>query len=204
MGDRGADAGEPGLRIEPLGPIDDVPLSERVVIRGERVVLRPLRPEDLDAWFDARMATAGDKTVSPVGPPDRERLRARVERSGILHEGWLDLAIELDGRIVGDIGTYGEEPGREVRPGTYFFGIELFSTADRGKGLGTDATRALCDWLLREAGAVRIETATAVSNAPMRGVLERLRFSFDGVERRWDVDWATYSMTRDVWDAPAA
>jgi RimJ/RimL family protein N-acetyltransferase len=196
VGDGGADAREPRLRIEPLGPVDDVPLSERIVIRGSVVVLRPFRPDELDAWFDGRMAQAHDRTISPAGPPDRERLRLRVERSGVLHEGWLDLAIEVDGRLAGDIGTYGEEPDRDVPPGTFFFGIGLYATADRGRGLGTDATKTLCDWLFREAGAMRIETATAVTNAPMRGVLERLGFSFDGVERRWDVDWANYSLDR--------
>lgn len=178
-------------------------MSERVVIHGERVVLRPYRPEDLDVWFDARTASAGDATVSPAGPPDRERLRSRVERSGILHEGWLDLAIEFEGRLVGEIGTYGEVPERAAREGVYFFGIGLFSPDDRGKGLGTDATRAMRDWLFRDAGAARIETATAVSNAPMRGVFDRLGFSFDGVERRWDVDWANYSADRDRWDPVA-
>ncbi|HEY7281799.1 MAG TPA: GNAT family protein [Actinomycetota bacterium] len=188
------------MRIEPL--FDPPPDAERVVIRGERVVLRPYRAEDLDVWFDARMAQADDRTISPVGKPDRERLQARVERSGLLHQGWLDLAIELDGRLVGEIGTYGGEPGREVRPGTYFFGIGLFDVADRGHGLGTDATRALCGWLFREAGADRVESSTAVSNAPMRGVFERLGFHFDGVERRWEVDWAQYSVDRDDWPAP--
>ena len=67
MGDRGTDAGEPRLRVEPLGPVDDVPMSERVRIQGDLVVLRPYRPEDLDLWFDARMASAGDTSVSPVG-----------------------------------------------------------------------------------------------------------------------------------------
>ena len=176
-------------------------MSERVVIRGEVVVLRPLRPEDLDAWFDARMRDSDDKTISPVGPPDREHLRARVERSGVMREGAVDLAIEVDGRLAGEIGTYREVPEREVPPGTFFFGIGVFSTADRGKGIGTDAVRTLCDWLFREAGADRIETATAVTNVPMRGVLDRLGFAFDGVENRWDVDWANYSADREDWVA---
>ena len=174
------------------------------MIHGRTVVLRAYRPEDLDVWFDARMASAADKTVSPVGKPDREVLRTRVEGSGVLREGSIDLAIEVDGRTVGEIGTYGEETGRDVRPGTFFFGIGLFETADRGRGIGTDATRALSGWLFREAGALRIETSTAVTNAPMRGVLERLGYTVDGVERRWDVDWANYSMDRDDWPGDSA
>ena len=167
-------------------------------------MLRPYRPEDLDVWFDARMASADDRSVSPVGKPDRERLRARVERSGLLHEGWLDLAIELDGRLVGEIGTYGGEPDRQVRPGTFFFGIGLFDTADRGLGLGTDATRALCDWLFREAGADRVESSTAVTNAAMRAVFERLGFHLDGIETRWEIDWTNYSVNRDDWIGTSA
>ena len=66
----------------------------RVVIRGERVVLRPFHEKEFDVWYGARIASAGDATVNPVGAPEPERLRARVERSGIMHEGWLDLAID--------------------------------------------------------------------------------------------------------------
>ncbi len=169
-----------------------------VVIRGERVTLRGFRPDELGAWFDARMASADDPTVTPVGPPDRERLRERVERSGVMRDQWLDLAIEVDGRLAGEIGSY-QEPDREVRPATYFLGIGLFDSEDRGRGLGTEATRVFCDWLFREAGADRVETATAVTNTPMRRVLERLGFRFLGTEARWDVDWALYSVDAAQW-----
>jgi len=164
-----------------------------VVIRGERVLLRPFRGDEFDAWYAARLASAGDSTVSPVGPPDPERLRERVERSGILRDGWLDLAIEVDGRLVGEVGSYGE-PDLVMPPGVYFLGIGLFDPADRGRGIGTEATRLLCDWLFREAGAVRIESATAVTNTAMRGVFERLGWHPDGTEVRWGVEWAQYSL----------
>jgi aminoglycoside 6'-N-acetyltransferase len=173
------------------------------VIRGERITLRAFRQEEIDAWLAARMATAGDPTVNPVGTPDRERLRERVERSGILHDRWIDLAIEVEGRLAGEIGTY-REPDREVEPSVYFLGIGLFAAQDRGRGLGTEATRLLCDWLFDEVGAERVETATAVTNAAMRRVLERLGFHFDGTDVRWGVEWAVYSVDRPGWHRPAA
>ena len=105
-----------------------------VVIRGERVVLRPFRPEEADRWHRARMASADDRTQFPVGPPDPDRLRERVERSGELHDGALDLAIEVDGRLIGEIGTYAE-PGRTLWPGLFFLSIALFRPEDRGRGL---------------------------------------------------------------------
>ena len=170
-----------------------------VVIRGERVVLRPFRPEEADQWHRARMASADDRTQFPVGPPDPDRLRERVERSGELREGDLDLAIEVDGRLVGEMRTYAE-PGRTMWPGLFFLSIALFRPEDRGRGLGTEAVRALCDWLFGSAGAERIESSTAVANARMRRVFDKLGFEFDGVKKRWDVDWAHYSVSREQWN----
>jgi RimJ/RimL family protein N-acetyltransferase len=169
-----------------------------VVTRGERVVLRPFRSEEADEWHRARMASAGDRTQFPVGPPDPDRLRERVERSAELREGGLDLAIEVDGRLIGEIGTYAE-PGRTMWPGLYF-SPSLSSVRRTEAGLGTEAVRALCDWLFGSAGAERIESSTAVSNARMRGVFDKLRFGFDGVKRRWDVDRAHYSVSREQWN----
>ena len=135
----------------------------------------------------------------PRGPPDPNRLRERVERSGELREADLDLAVEVDGRLIGEIGTYAE-PGRTMWPGLFFLSIALFRPEDRGRGLGTEAVRVLCDWLFGSAGAERIESATAVSNARMLGVFDKLGFVFDGVKRRWDVDWAQYSVSREQWN----
>jgi len=170
-----------------------------VVIRGEQVVLRPFRPDEADEWHHARMASADDRTQFPVGPPDPERLRERAERSGELREGDLDLAVEVDGRLIGEIGTYAE-PGRTMWPGLFFLSIALFRPEDRGRGFGSEAVRLLRDWLFDSAGAERIESSTAVSNARMRGVFDKLGFGFDGVERRWDVDWAHYSVSREQWN----
>lgn len=172
--------------------------SPMVVIHGARVVLRPFRPEELDQWLDARVASADDRTQFPVGPPDPEKLPERVERSGELRNGTLDLAIEVDGRLIGEIGTYAE-PARQMRPGLFFLAIALFQPEDRGRGLGTEAVGALCDWLFLAAGAERIESSTAVSNRAMRGVFEKLGFGFEGVKRRWDIDWADYAVSRQRW-----
>jgi RimJ/RimL family protein N-acetyltransferase len=173
--------------------------DDRVVIRGPRVRLRPFRPDELEAWLAARMASADDPTVSPAGPPDPERLRERVGRSGTVTNGWLDLAIEVDGRLAGEIGTY-PVPGRPPVPGAFFLGIGLFDTEDRGRGLGTEALELLCGWLFTEADAERIDSSTAVTNAAMRRVFEKIGFEPGPTESRWDVEWATYSMTRDAWD----
>jgi RimJ/RimL family protein N-acetyltransferase len=167
--------------------------SGKMEIRGDRILLRPFRSEELERWFMARLSSADDRTQQPLGPPDRERLADRIERSGTLHDGTLDLAIETEGALIGEISTYAE-PGREMRPGLFFLAIGLFLPEDRGRGYGSEAIQLLCDWLFRLAGADRIESATAVTNASMRGVFDKLGFRFEGIERRWDVEWARYSL----------
>jgi hypothetical protein len=75
-----------------------------------------------------------------------------------------------------------------------------FPSGGPGRGLGTEAACVMCDWLFGSAGAERIESSTAVSNSRMRGVFDKLGFGFDGVKRRWDVDRAHYSVSREQWN----
>ena len=70
-----------------------------LVLRGERVVVRPYRAGELDEAF--RQA---ERAESRVGELSRERLALRIERSGRFVEGRLDLAVEVEGRLV-DLGA---------------------------------------------------------------------------------------------------
>jgi len=169
-------------------------------IRGDRVTLRPFRSEEFAAWLDARLVGADDRTVVPSGPPHPSRLKERIEHSGEMRDQSVDLAIEADGLLVGEIGTY-TEPGQQARPGLFFLSIGLFAPEDRGRGLGTEAVRLLCAWLFRSAGAERIESSTAVSNTAMRRVFDKVGFAFVRVYSRWDVDWAHYALPRETWAA---
>jgi RimJ/RimL family protein N-acetyltransferase len=171
-------------------------------IRGDRVVLRPFRAEEFAAWLDARLVGSEDRTVVPSGPPDPNRLKERIDHSGEMRDQSLDLAIESDGLLVGEIGTFAD-PEEGARPGLFLLSIGLFSPSDRGRGLGTEAVRLLCDWLFGSEGAERVESSTAVSNAAMRRVFDKLGFEFVREYRRWDVDWAHYAMTRAAWDTAA-
>jgi RimJ/RimL family protein N-acetyltransferase len=75
-----------------------------------------------------------------------------------------------------------------------------FPSGGPGRGLGNEAACVMWDWFFGSAGAERIESSTAVSNSRMRGVFDKLGFGFDGVKRRWDVDRAHYSVSREQWN----
>lgn len=162
------------------------------------MVLRPFRRGELDPWWAARLHAYAEQ---PGGPPTREALRARLEASGHLEHGRLDLAIEADGLLVGEIGTY-RPPNRTLPPHWFELGIGLFDEASRGKGHGTEAIVLLLDWLFGEEGATRVQAATVPDNAAMRRVLEKLGFVADRTVKESGTEFFVYAMTRGRWSSP--
>lgn len=162
------------------------------------MVLRPFRRAELDTWWAARLHAYAEQ---PGGPPTREALRARLELSGHLEDGQLDLAIEADGLLVGEIGTY-RPPSRTLPPRWFEIGVGLFDEASRGKGHGTEAIVLLLDWLFAEAGATRVQAVTAPENAAMRRVFEKLGFVTEGPLPGRGAAFVVYAVTRGRWSPP--
>jgi len=115
----------------------------------------------------------------------------------------LDLAIEVQGRLIGDIQA--RHPAHAMPPGVYELGIQIYRLEDQGKGYGTDAVLLLTGWLFERAGAERVQAGTATGNVAMRRVLEGLGFTFEGVMRGFMAgpsgreDFALYGVTRADW-----
>src|SRR5262252_1713257 len=86
-----------------------------IEIRGPRLALRALRPDEIEDQWQA-MVTADPIAVAEL--PDETSFKARLRRSGHLVDGWLDLAIDLDGVPIGRIQTFAP-PGRILPPGTF-------------------------------------------------------------------------------------
>jgi RimJ/RimL family protein N-acetyltransferase len=164
-------------------------------IHGRHVVLRPFQREELDQLVRGR---AADR------PGSRRRLAELIEHSGRLWRGRIELAVEADGRLVGDVQA--RQPEHCLPPGVYEIGISLFAESDRGKGYGRDAVELLTTHLFAERAAERVQASTAVHNAPMRAVLAGLGFREEGVMRAFMPggagvrdDYALYAVTRDEW-----
>jgi len=180
-----------------------VPSPPPILIRGARVTLRPLRMDELDAsWATRKRLHETDPTVMPV-LPRYEALRERFERSGVMREGTVDLAIDVGGRRIGEIQTY-VPPTRAIESGTYEVGIMIDDPAQRGKGIGTEATRIMVGWLFAERGAQRVNMPTVRGNTAMRTVLERLGFTAGQTVRELGQEFLLYSVTRDAWSIRAA
>jgi RimJ/RimL family protein N-acetyltransferase len=140
-------------------------------IAGERVVLRAFRPDELDTLHAGHR---GSDTM--IGTPDREQLIRRIAGSGDWQDGRLDLAVDLDGQLIGSVDV---RSGRKIMPpGVCEFGIELWAANRRG-GLGTEVVTTLTRWL-HEHGFPRVQAGTDLRNAAMRRTLEKVGYAYEG------------------------
>jgi RimJ/RimL family protein N-acetyltransferase len=167
-----------------------------VRIRGPRLLLRALRPDEIEAEWQA-MLTADPMTIAEL--PDEISFKARLGRSGHLEDGWLDLAIDLGGASIGRIQTF-LPPGRPLQPGTFEVGIGLRAEA-RGKGYGREALALLTDWLFEHAAAVVVEAPTDPANVAMRTVFQRVNWILAGSLTEFGREWVMYRITRPEWEA---
>lgn len=167
------------------------------------VRLRAFRPDEADTvWRVAR--AAGDGFAPGSERPDRQEIERRVVRSGELVDGRLDLAIEADGRLVGEVDA--RSPRGSMPSGVFEIGVVLYDPKDRGRGIGREAVARLVRLLFEEHGAERVQASTDVDNGAMQAVLERIRFTREGVMRGFMPsgsgdgrrDYVLYAITRDA------
>jgi RimJ/RimL family protein N-acetyltransferase len=182
--------------VVPEGVKDNAGRVSDVEIRGPRLLLRAVRADEIDAEWQA-MVTADPMTIAEV--PDEASFRTRLQRSGQLEDGWLDLAIDLGGESIGRIQTF-VPPGRPLAPGVFEVGIGLREHA-RGKGHGREALALLTHWLFEHAAAERVEAPTDPANAAMRAVFERVGWRLAGTLYEFDREWLLYAITRQQWQA---
>ena len=180
-------------------------------LRGSQICLRPFRVEEIDeAWQGLALQ---DEAAHPRPraedrlPYPSARFSRSLERSGRLWRGCLDLAIESQARLIGDVQAR-TSPKQTLPDGVFEIGVILYLSGDRGQGFGREAVRLLTRWLFDVAGAERVQATTAASNGAMRTVLERLGFRLEGVLRAFGAssdgtrgDGAMYAVLSSEWES---
>lgn len=148
--------------------------SRAVVLRGDRVVLRPLTGEDIEAVA----AIVHEPSVRQWWPvPDEGTLREELGDDDCL--AW---TIRVDDEIAGWIQACEEE-----WPGHRSAGIDIvLGAAHQDRGLGTDALRAVIGFLLRDRGHRRLTIDPAADNARAIRVYEKVGFRPIGIARAYE------------------
>ncbi len=167
------------------------------------MTLRPLGPADLEAVVESVMRWV---THAHSRRDVRDGIRGRVETSGTMTDKELLLGVQAEGRLVGDVQARCDSLPR----GVFEIGVAIFDEVDRGRGYGREAVTLLTAHLFEAEGAHRVQLSTDVANEPMRGVVQRLGFGFEGVLRGfWPEsdgphDYAMYGITKDDYEGVRA
>ena len=182
--------------MNPQDGLDAEAGIKEVRIRGSRLLLRALQPGEIDEEWRA-MVTADPMVIAEL--PQEAGFRARLQRSGRLEDGWLDLAIDLGGVSIGRIQAF-VPPGRALPAGTFELGIELRESA-RNQGYGREALALLTGWLFDHAAAQVVGASTDPANVAMRTVFQRVGWTPAGSVAEYGREWIMYRITRQEWEA---
>jgi aminoglycoside 6'-N-acetyltransferase len=147
------------------------------LLRGERLLLRPLRSEDADRL--ATILREPDVARWWGGyDPDPKRVVDEIFED---HET-VAYAIESGGDVIGLI-QYQEENEPDYRHAS----IDIFvATASQGQGLGSEALRLLARHLFEERGHHRLTIDPAAANTRAIRAYERVGFRPVGVMREYE------------------
>ena len=146
------------------------------MLRGERVILRPVQADDLDRLTEI----LGEPEVARWwGRYDATRVRdelIEVESDKVVY------AIEADGEVIGLLQYY-EENDPDYRHAS----IDLFlATAWQGRGYGTEAIRVAARHLIEERGHHRLTIDPSATNERAIRAYEKVGFRRVGLMRRYE------------------
>ncbi len=173
-------------------------------VRTERLLLRPLRRDDLEDLLDL---LGRDEVTEHLlfDSLSREAVRARIDRELDPPPGPLRatvLAAELDGRVVGEFSLHHQPP--------LFSHVELgwvLHPDVQGRGLATEAGRALLEVAFEHHGAHRVVAHLDARNTASAMLCERLgmRLEQQAVQDWWSKGaWTSslgYAILREEWAA---
>jgi aminoglycoside 6'-N-acetyltransferase len=146
-------------------------------LHGERVVLRPIRDDDVAIL----RAILDEPTVARWWGPRQPGVDVALDWLAA-DEHTTVLAIELDGRVVGSI-QFAEETDPDYRHA----GIDLFlATAVQRQGLGPDTIRTVARHLIDERGHHRLTIDPSAANERAIRAYASVGFRPVGVMRRYE------------------
>ena len=141
------------------------------MLTGERVVLRPVRGDDLER---ISAILAEPEVASRWGRFTEDEIGEFVDDPAF--------AVIVDDELIGVI-QYGENEDPMYRSAS----VDIFLTASRhGQGLGSDAVRTLAQFLFGERGHHRLTIDPAADNTAAIRAYERVGFRTVGVMRRYE------------------
>ncbi|HET6379991.1 MAG TPA: GNAT family protein [candidate division Zixibacteria bacterium] len=182
------------------------PVQPAPRIRGEHVYLRPAERDDLPRfvrWFADADVSRHLSLRAPFSLAAEEKwFEGSIERQGKTDYHFV-ICLLPDGRPIGTAGLH----GLDLENGNAEFGITIGEKDEWGKGYGTDALRAICDFGFGALRLERIYLHVYADNARGRRTYEKAGFRVEGVLRHAHFgrgrheDVVVMGLLRDEWEA---
>lgn len=159
-----------------------------VRLETERLVLRRLGPQDLEAFLDYRNdpEVARYQSWESFGRADAETMFREQQAVRPGEPGrWLQLAIERRDQpgLLGDCGfCLRNLPTEGARYAEIGFSL---SPGHQGRGYATEAVAAIVDFLFRDLGVERVVAITDSRNTRSQALLRRLGLEREAVIHVW-------------------
>ena len=170
------------------------------MLTGDRVVLRPLRPSDVEPLWRARLdpLTWAQTSEAPLSPEPLEELQARYAAPSTSSAA--QFAVDVDGVLAGRAGLFSVDD--LARTGEV--GLTLLPE-HRGQGFGQDVLRVLLRYAFRSRNLRRVHLQSLASNERALGAYRAVGFVEEGrlrehawVEGAYD-DVVLMAVLRDDW-----
>ncbi len=164
-----------------------ISLADKPVLPGELVTLRPVEASDAVILGaddpEAMRLTGSQHTYTPAQLEHWYATRADFDDR-------LDLAIidRSSGEFAGEVVLNDLVPENK----SCNFRIWLIGAQNRGRGLGTEATRLILAHAFETVGLHRVELSVYKFNPRARRVYDKVGFVYEGTTRdalRWDGEW---------------
>jgi len=176
------------------------------MIRGERVYLRPSERADLPTfvrWLNDAEVAATLAVRAPMSLASEEAWFERMLAAQGRTDYHFVICLLDDDRPIGTIGLHQVDRDN----GSAEFGIAIGEKGEWGKGYGTDALRAICDFGFGELRLERIGLEYYAGNDRGRRSYEKGGFTHEGTLRHARFSGGEYldvhlmSLLRDEWAA---
>jgi RimJ/RimL family protein N-acetyltransferase len=171
-------------------------------VRTERLLLRGIQEEDVEAYYSALFADPDVMRYLPGGEPlPRERLDGLVERSrGHWTQYGYGVWVVCDGVTGEVIGQCGLRYIDEVRETEILY---AYAQSTWGKGIATEGAGAALDFGFGRTPLDRIVAYAVPANLASTRVMEKIGMKPEGEDHLWDLDLVRYGISREDWAAQA-
>lgn len=167
----------------------------------DRLTLRVMRLADapaLAAYRDVSEVARYQTWATPFTVDDARRmLQQQADHDDVPADGWVQIAIEHDDEVVGDVAVGVSAEGHVAELGF------TLAPAHQGRGFASEAAGAVVDALFAHTGVHRIVASLDPANVASMRVVEHLGFRFEGISRRAElvrgewVDDMRFSLLRE-------